>query len=403
MSVWLVRSVRLSFFGVALALLLVSRPLLAAQDEQTELVSSANYVYGQSMTFNLIARNMGNIEKATLYFRLGASPDSYAVEVPIATGSDVEASYSLDLTQTRLPPFGTITYWWVLDRTDGSTLRVPEQIVNYVDDQFNWRQLSEIDPQGGGSIRFYWTGDDEALGESARNITMELLPRLGDLIPLEMILPFDVYIYPSSADLSAALRLAGREYTPGQNYPDLNVLLVTVVNPQTAEAELRQGLARSLVDQLLYQSIGQYTSNLPPWLPTGLAGVVQDEWNGVAENSLRLALANNEPLPITDLCASTPVDGDLAVAESESLANFFLQVHGEDVLRQFLAGFDGGTDCPTVFQDVLGTRPEEFAGEWRQSWQPVDDQPRDMSSIIWFALVLAGFGLLTLLVLKPRR
>src|SRR5690606_3992751 len=138
-----------------------------------------------------------------------------------------------------------------------------------------WRQLVVTDEQGGGSVRIHWTGDEESLGDQARNITFEMLPKIGRMAPLEEIVPFDVYIYPSTADLGAALRLAGRDYSPGMTYPDLGVVLVTVVNPETAEAELRQGLSRGLVDLLLYQGLNQYAYNLPPWLSHGIAGVVR--------------------------------------------------------------------------------------------------------------------------------
>ena len=398
-----VRSFRFPLIGVMLVLLLLSRQGVTAQDEQTELVSSANYVYGQSMSFNLIARNMGDIEKANLYFRLGTSPDSYAVEVPVTSGSDIDATYSLDLTQTRLPPFGAITYWWVLERPDGSSLRVPEQVVNYVDDQFNWQSLSETDPEGGGSIRFYWTGDQAGLGETARDITFDLLPELSNLIPLEMILPFDVYIYPSSADLSAALRLAGREYIPGRSYPDLGVVLITAVNPQTAESELRQGLARGLVDQLLYQSMGQYTSSVPAWLSAGLAGIIQSGPDTASETTLRLALENDEGLPITDLCAGLVINDDLSLAQSESIVSYIRQTYGDDAPKKLLASFVDGSECPAVFQEVLGTKPDDLAIAWRESWQQANDQPVFMSTIVWVTLVIAGFGLVALLVIRPRR
>lgn len=404
MNCWLVRISRFLLVCAVIALSCAYWRVATAQDdEQTELASSANYVYGQSMAFRLIARNIGEISKATLYLRLGVSPDSYAVEVPISPGSTVEAAYSLDLTQTRLPPFGTITYWWVLERPDGATLKVPEQVVNYVDDQFNWRQTSETDPIGGGSIRVYWTGDDEQLGEVAKRIITELLPEVSDLIPLEMILPFDVYIYPSSADLSAALRLAGREYIPGRSYPDLGVVLVTAVNPQTAEQDLSWNLARGLVDQLLYQAIGQYASSLPPWLPAGLAGVVQDRTDTSFENMVRLAVAENHPLPISNLCAGDVVDSDLALAQSESIMVYILQTYGDEAIREFLAGTGGGADCSTVFQDVFNTSHEEIINGWQRSLEQTGPQPMIVSTMIWIALVIAGFGLVFLLIVKPHR
>ena len=201
-------------FAALLSSLLAGSAL--AQDEQIQIQSRADYIYGQSMNFHLLAANLGEVETATLFIRLGTSPDSFAVEVPVEVGDRVEISYELDLTQTRLPPFGSITYWWDLDRVGDSSIRVPEQVISYVDDQFSWRQLVTTDERGGGSIRIHWTGDSELLGGMARDLTFEMLPEIGRLVPITQILPFDVYIYPSSSDLSSALRLAGRDYQPGE-------------------------------------------------------------------------------------------------------------------------------------------------------------------------------------------
>ena len=225
---------------------------VAAAQEGGVVRSTADYVYGQTMRFHLSAADIGEVRSITLFFRLGASPDSFAVAIDVPSDPVIEVSYALDLTQTRLPPFSAITYWWELERVD-DTLIVPEQIISYTDDQFNWSQLVETDEAGGGSVRIHWTGEGTELGEEARDLVFEMLPRIGPLLPLEQVLPFDVYIYPSAADLGAALRLAGRDFQPGQTYPDLGVVLATVVNSRTAETELRHELSRGLVDLLLFR------------------------------------------------------------------------------------------------------------------------------------------------------
>ncbi|HMT19962.1 MAG TPA: hypothetical protein PKE20_01740, partial [Promineifilum sp.] len=270
----------------------------AMQDGSVELRSSVDYVYGQTMNFNLAAGNVGDIRSVRLFFRLGSSPDSFSVDVPVTPDAQIEVTYSLDLTQTRLPPFSSITYWWELDRADDSPLRVPEQVVSYVDDRFTWQQLVVTDEQGGGSVRIHWTGEEGSMGEQVQDTVFEMLPKIGRMAPLERIIPFDVYIYPSTSDLGAALRLAGREYSPGATYPDLGVVLVTVVNQETAELELRQGMSRGLVDLLLYQGLNQYAYNLPPWVSRGIAGVVRGRRDAALDDALRSAVDNGTTIAV---------------------------------------------------------------------------------------------------------
>jgi hypothetical protein len=321
----------------------------------------------------------------------------------VTPGERVDAVYTLDLSQTRLPPFGSITYWWELRRDIGSPLRVPEQVISYVDDQFLWRQLAVTDEQGGGSIRIHWTGDEETLGEMARDTTLEMLPAIGRLMPLEHIIPFDIYIYPSTADLSAALLLAGREFSPGQTYPDLGVALATVVNPETAESELRYELSRELVDLLLYQRLNQYAHNVPPWLRRGLAGMVRDQSDPVLDDALRSALAAETTIPFGELCAGMAIEDNLAAAQSEALVAFIAATYGDKAVRDMVMAFAAGDDCSTAIRQSTQLSPEQLESTWRRA-QSSDPGSRTLAEVaLWLVFVLAGFGLAGLLLWRPRR
>lgn len=396
-------SLCLSRFRRLCALLLL--PLLAApvlgQDNGGVVRSAADYVYGQTMRFHLYASDIGAVESITLYIRLGVSPDRFAVDVPVPEEPEITVSYTLDLTQTRLPPFSTITYWWDIERSE-DTLQVPEQIVTYVDDQFNWSQLVETDEQGGGSIRFHWTGEGAALGEQARDLVMEMLPAIGRLLPLEEILPFDVYLYPSTSDLGAALRLAGRDYQPGQTFPDLGVVLATVVNPETAEAELREELSRGLVDLLLYQALGPYSYDVPPWLSRGIAGTVRGAPDVTLNNALRAALSSKTTLTVADLCAGMPIETDLAAAQSEALVGYIAATYGQDAIRQLANSFAAGQECPAALHEALQLTPEQLEAAWLRSVRTGEGSRSAAELAVWGALVVAGFGLAGLLLRRNR-
>lgn len=396
-------SLRRSLMITCMALgLLLAAPAIQAQDGPMELRSTADYNYGQSINFHLSANNVGDIEAITLYIRLGISPDSFSVDVPIDPGQEIDLSYSLDLTQTRLPPFGSITYWWELERTTGSPLRVPEQIISYVDDRFSWRQLVATDEQGGGSVRIHWTGDDESLGERARDITFELLPELGQLVPIEQILPFDIYIYPSTADLGAALRLAGRDYQPGQTYPDLGVVLLTVLNSETADEELRTGLSLGLTDLLLYQGLNQYAFNVPSWLKRGIAGAAREPGDVGRIDVLRSAIVGKTTIPVADLCAGMPVEDDLAIAQSESLVNHIIVTDNEAAVRDLVLAFADGQDCSTALASTIRLTPQQLETAWLRA-NSGNQSSQDVAEIaVWLVLVLAGFGLAGLLLIRPR-
>lgn len=373
----------------------------AAQDEGGVVRSSADYVYGQTMRFHLNATGIGKVEDITLFLRLGTSSDTFSVDMGMPESPGIDVGYTLDLTQTRLPPFTTITYWWEIERP-GDTLQVPEQVITYVDDQFNWSQLIETDGRGGGSIRFHWTGEGERLGELARDLVLEMLPPIGRSLPLQEVLPFDVYLYPSSSDLSAALRLAGREYSPGQTFPDLGVVLVTVVNPATAEPELRQGLSRGLVDLLLYQALGQFSYDVPPWLSRGIAGVARGVPDVTLDNALRAALSSETTLPVPELCAGQPVDTDLAAAQSEALVAYIAQSYGDEAIRALVMAFAEGDDCPAALRRVIQLTPDQLEAAWLRSLRTGEGGRSAAELVVWGTLLVAGFGLAGLLLWRGR-
>jgi len=400
MNHWPTRLFRSGAVLVLAGLLLAFAPA-RAQNEGGIVSSTADYIYGQTMRFHLSAAGIGPVHAITLYFRLGASADSFAVAIDVPAGQQIDVSYALDLTQTRLPPFVAVTYWWELER-DEDTLIVPEQIISYTDDQFNWSQLVETDEAGGGSVRFHWTGEGTATGERARDLVFEMLPRLAPLLPVEQVLPFDVYIYPSTADLGAAMRLAGRDFQPGQTYPELGVVLAAVVNPETAEAELRPELARGLVDLLLFQGLGQSAYRVPPWLTHGLAGAVRGAADIPGDDALRAAISAETTLPVEELCAGLPIGGDLAAAQSEALVSFIATNYGDAAVRDLVAAFAAGDDCPAALQRTLQLTPAQLEAAWLRSLH--SSAGRSTAELaVWIGLAVAGFALAGLLLLRPRR
>ncbi|MEZ4516929.1 MAG: peptidase MA family metallohydrolase [Chloroflexota bacterium] len=385
--------------------IMAARPVLA--QSETQLQSTADYAYGQAMRFHLRASNLGEVARVTLYFRPHTSTDAYSVEIPIQPGEDIDVSYSLDLTQTKLPPFSSVAYWWELERADGATLRVPERTISYVDDQFSWQWLSKADPEGGGVVNIQWTGENPAVGDAAFDTVLDVLDRLAPFISLEEVQPFSVFIYPSSADLGSAMRLAGQEWQPGQTYPELGVALVTVVNEATAEEELATGIGREVTDLLLYQAYGEAYKNIPQWLRSGLSGVAAGETDARSAALLADAVESGETISLAQLCEGFPTgeaEAVLAQAESGALVAAIADKYGADSINELAARFVGGDTCEAAFDAVLQSSPSAVEQSWLQGYKTADPRQSQISqAIIWVLLILGGFGVAALLVLRPKK
>ncbi len=376
----------------------------AAQDSETELRSDADYVYGQSLEFRLLARNMGPVEGVTLFFRPHAMVDSFAVQIPVENSSQVDASYTLDLTQTRLPPFSTVSYWWELERPDGDTMRVPEREISYVDDQFSWQWSTRTDPTSGGGVSAYWTGSSTDLGDRALDLVGLMLPEIGSLLPLQEVRPFNVFIYPSSADLASAMRLAGLDWLPGQSYPELGVALLTVVNETTAEQELADGLSREMTNLLMFQALGDSADRVPQWIRAGLQlGALP-----VPESELEAAIAAAEidgrTFSFMTLCTEFPEEGDrvaIAQAQSESMLRFIATEYGPESAGRLITAFANGEECEAAVRTTLQLSVDELEQLWlrRGAEEASTDSPWQAVAI--GLLLLAGLGVAVLLVWRP--
>lgn len=394
----------LAFFAlIGFALQVTAAPLIQDDEIPPGFQSEANFTYGQAMVFRLTVAEMGRVAGVSLYFRPQASIDSYTVDVPITPGETVQAEYILDLTQTRIPPFSSVVYWWELTLEDGRELLVPEQRIQYADDQFAWREQLQ------GGITVYWPGDDPALGEITHNTIDRTLLRLGSVLPVQQVSPFDVYVYPSTADLSAALRIAGREWREGGTYPELGVLLVTAVNANTAEADLSRTVPRELTHLLLYQYVGPAYEQIPIWLRDGIATYVAAYVAGSTAPSqqsvLAEAVASGEVAPITELCQTTEVELTPATAaEGESLVRYIATSYGDSVLRRLVGGMAAGEECTAVLEEVLGIPVETLEANWLASLQPTTAATSFFSqNLLWLMIIAAGFVIMGLMVWRPGR
>lgn len=382
-------------------LLLLLSGQVVAQGEEIDFLAAAEYDFGQRLRFYLTVEPGGQVERATLFFRAAEFANTYMVDVPVEAGEGaLQVSHAVDLTQVRLAPFTTVTYWWVLATANGQEFMVPEQSFVYEDDQFEWRTAV----QDGVTVR--WSGDNAGLGQLALDIVAEAWPNLQFILPVgEEIQDLDIYIYPSSADLRAALRLTGRDWVGAHADPELGVILVTAVNSRTAATDLRQSIPHELVHFLLYEVTGPAYEAVPAWFNEGLATHVEKSPNPNYETILARAVSNQTTIPFSQLCNDFPAAEEqalLAYAQSVSLIRFIQAEYGNQALRDVVAALADGANCETAVHRALQLTLAELNQVWLRNQQP---RPPLLQFIqengLWLLLVFGSFGITVLLVLRP--
>lgn len=372
---------------------------VVAQTADFAFASSADYAFGQVMRFHLTAENPDPIVAASLFFQTASFPNTFVIDVPVETGTHISLSKEVDLTQTRLPPFADVTYWWVLRTAESQDLTIPAQTIWYEDDRFEWRMVTQE------QLTVHWTGTEAGLGQLALDIVAESLPRLAAVMPVTNETPLNIYIYPSSQDLRAALRLTGRDWVGAHADPQLGVILVTAVNARTAPTDLRRALPHELVHFLLYQAAGVGYETLPMWFNEGLATFVETNPNPNYETALETAVSDGTTLPFTDLCHSFPAEENkavLAYAQSLSLVQYIQAHYGNQALRDMVAAYADGANCESGVSRVLQQPLDELAQTWLQTLQPRSPVAQLMqNNALLVLLFVGGFMFTALLIFHP--
>ena len=387
------------FVLILLFLCLVVAAPVEAQGDEFQAESGATYTFGQIMRFSLRAKNGDDIQSATLFFNTPEMDSTLTVDFEFDPAREVELEHEVALTQVQLAPFTTVRYWWRLD-TGGETLMVDEQTLSYVDDRFRWRQIARDD------VVVHWTDADSTLGQVALDIIESARPEMQAVLPVA-VEPVNIYIYPSMADLRSALRLTGRDWIGAEAMPELNVLLVTAVNPRTAAFDLGQSIPHELSHLMLYRATGAQYDAVPRWFDEGLATHFEATQDAGYRELPEQAIVAQETVPIEQLCETFPAAENkvrLAYAQSASWVSYIQQNYGNEALSALINAYADGASCESGLQRILALSNDEFQQEWLARVQPVSPLARFLrANGLWMALAGGGFLVMGLLLLPLRR
>lgn len=370
-----------------------------AQAEDPTLEPEIDYVFGQELRFSLSVRNASDVERITLYFRPELATELYVVNVPFESAETLSVTHPIDLSLVKVRPYSRINYEWEVVPAGRPPLSL-EQSFAYEDDRFVWHSTSR------GGAKAHWTGGGPSLGQDALDAITPALARLSNILPVELISPFDVYIYPSSADLRAGLRLVGfdGEVT---THPELNVILVTAVNPQSAAADLGQSIPYELTHLLLYRVAGGKYDGIPWWLTEGLGLKVQARPHPDYAEILDDAVRSDSTFPFSQLCLAAMEKGDrvlLAEAQSASFVDFILNRYGDQAVAELISSYADGVECESAVLQTLGITLDDLQEAWLDSQRARSVTGQFFAQFgLWFLIILVSLGLTGLLIWYTTR
>lgn len=372
----------------------------ASGQEEVDWQQEADYTFGETMRFALRAKTAEPVSKATLFFTAPQLNTTYVVEREMAPSRSLSVTHEVPLADVQLSPFTTVTYWW---RLEGSQVAydIPAETMAYEDNRFDWQTLS------GPHAVVHWTGQEVVIGQIALDVIARAWARLETIIPVASGEPYDVYIYPGSAELRSALLLSGRKWVGASAQPEQRMALVTAVNPHTADLDLGRSIPHELAHLLLYEATAPNQANVPRWFEEGLATLMQATQPPDQEQLVREAIGAGETVPLAELCYDFPESEDrtsLAYAQSASVVGYIQDNYGNHALTEMIRAFADGADCEAGVRRALELPLADLEAGWLEANRPLSPAETVWEKAgLWLLLLGGGFVLMTLLLVPLRR
>jgi Peptidase MA superfamily len=349
------------------------RPIGLAQAAGISFSSlNASYTFADQMIFTATAASASPITQATVFFQSGSQAPYAHPADPFTPASVVSLTATIDLNETTLIPFSTVSYWWeVIDQT-GQQARSATQTIVYVDNRFAWQEFAS------GPVRVHWYQGDSGFGGAAANIAAEAIPGMVQQIGVEPPSPLDVYVYASIDDLRSAVELAGREWLGGQARPELGVVLVAIPPGDSARLQMRRDIPHELTHLMTFVAASPNYDAVPRWLDEGLATLNEGEPNSTQVLAVQDALAKNKLIPLESLCGAFPVDASaalLAYGQSRYIVQQIINEYGSVGIQSLLAAYRDGATCSGGVERALNITLPELELKWRSALQTGNSNP----------------------------
>jgi len=357
--------------------------------------ATVTWTFGQQAVFSIQATSSTDITALYLYIRSEGGERVEVISVPLEPGPSVQATFTRDLRLFPFPPFGTVNWWWEVRDAAGHQLTTPPSTFRYEDNRWNWSIRTA------GPITVYSPVDDPPYMQAALDIAAVSLERIARSLNAPVPEKVDIYLYPSLADLQAALRMAGRAWMGGQARPELGAILVAVPHDGGYMAQMEQEIPHELTHLLVYRLAGpEGYRYIPAWLNEGLATANQTHPDPNLDSLLERARGEGRLIPIRDLCfpfSTDPAEALLAYAESGSLVRYIRQRYGDSGVRSLLLAYADGADCEAGVQRALHITLDQLERAWRADLSGVGKW------VVWIADNAPGLALwgLSLLLALP--
>ena len=360
------------FLIAALALLLIAgvagspRLVVADGDEITVGAHKAESQFPDGIRFFIEADGPDEIDDVRVYFKkLGqTSRSSYRV-IEFTPGKAISGEVLIPSGKRGeyIPPGTRIEYSFEVRDTNGRKFRTDDQVFVYLDQAFEWGQVSE-----GIITVFYNTDAISERAESILKVTQETLDRMGPILGIEPEHPLHIVAYAKYRDMVQVLPPTSQTtreqlITQGTAFTNERVLLVLAGSGGylgTAEHEF--------VHLLVADAAGRGNATVPFWLNEGLAEYQNTRPSDDYDAALDGAIADGSVKPLWHLQGKVGNSRDLIVAygHGKSVVDYLISTYGPEKMAALFIALEDTFDIDAALQAVYGFDQRGLDAEWRE-------------------------------------
>jgi hypothetical protein len=329
---------------------------LSVHDQSVEI----NFPDG--ITFNLDAETDEPVERVELRYQPVYSDVSRAERPEFEPGTSISTSFDLDLRTRYLAPGIDVRYRWVITLENGDELETDEQEFFFIDDRYDWQELTE------GLVSIYYYAGGSQFGDLAMDVTNRTIENFGADFDVALDEPINIVIYGNVSEFSEALPYNSPEWIGGFADPSQNLIVAGISPDDNAAGEMGRMMTHEVVHLLVAQATLNPFNGAPRWLDEGLAINYQEVQEDRFRNVLNQAVDEGRLIPLPALRSSFPSDPDLAIqsyAQSESVLAFLIEEYGHDAIASILDAYTTGVSHGEAVEVSLGKTLEELDEEWK--------------------------------------
>mgnify|MGYP000462906664 CR=1 FL=1 len=316
-----------------------------------------------NIRFSVKAESDRPIVKASVYYKVNEQPTTSYAAAEIKPGTRIDASYTLDLRRSYIPPGVRLRYQWRLVDQDGNVARSDWTSLTLDDLRFKWQSVTAENV----TVSYYQ--GNAAFGEELRKAAASAITSMSQQAGVKVDAPIRILIYATDQDFRSAVDPGTHEWAGGSAFPRYNVILIQASGSNLAYAT--RTIPHELTHVIIYNATKNPYGSIPRWLDEGLAMLSEGEQEPGFDSALQAAVKSDSLISVWSLSSNFPTDSRqarLSYAQSYSLVKFVIDRYGQEAMSKLLAVFREGSTYDDALKSALGVDTYGLDDAWRASF-----------------------------------